>query len=226
MNETFDAVFQLHESTVRQYVDHFAVDARVDRVLGPDVCPWAGRLLLQTQSNLLFVVVDVQNHHFDFVVDLHHLCWMADTTPAHIGDVQQAVDTAQIHEGSEVGDILDGTLSQLTNLKIGEQRLLHLFAFFFDQTAARNNDVSACFVDLQNHALNFVSDVFCNVVRPPNVDLAGWQKHVDADIDKQTTLDLADDLAFDDIALFVSADDLFPLANAVGFSLGENNQAD
>ena len=32
---------------------------------------------------------------------------MPDSLMGHIGDVQQAIDTAQVDEGTKVGDILD-----------------------------------------------------------------------------------------------------------------------
>jgi hypothetical protein len=35
---------------------------------------------------------------------------MLDALPGHVGDVQQAVDAAQIHEGAVVGEVLDHAL--------------------------------------------------------------------------------------------------------------------
>lgn len=82
------------------------------------------------------------------------------------------------------------------------------------------------FIDLQNHAFDFLTDVFRDVVRTANIHLAGGQEHVDANIDEQAALDLADDLAFDNIALVVSADDFFPLANPIRLAAGKYDQAD
>ena len=138
VNQTFDAVFQLDEGTVRHDVDDFPADLRSDRVLAFDVVPGALFLLLQAESDLFFVAIDVQNHDFDFLVDLHHLGWMADTSPAHVGNMQQTVDTAQVNERTEVGDVLDRSLTQLTFCDFGQQVFLHLLALQLDQAATRN----------------------------------------------------------------------------------------
>jgi hypothetical protein len=58
---------------------------------------------------------------FDFLIDGNHLGWMADAFPAHVGDVQQTIDTTQVDERTEVGDVLDHTLADLTNFQFAHQ---------------------------------------------------------------------------------------------------------
>ncbi len=102
------------------------VTVRADRVLLLDVVPRVGLLLLQAQGDLLLLAVDVQDHDFDFLVDRDHFGRMADPLPAHVGDVQQAVDAAQVDERAEVGDVLDHALAELADFQFAEQ----LFAVF------------------------------------------------------------------------------------------------
>ena len=54
---------------------------------------------------------------------------MAHAAPRHVGDVQQAVDAAEIDERAVVGDVLDGALEHLA---FGErmQRVLLLLGVF------------------------------------------------------------------------------------------------
>ena len=70
-----------------------------------------------------------------------------------------------------------------------------------DQAAAADDDVAPRFVDLEHDALDRSADVFADVGRPADVDLAGRQEDVDADIDQQAALDLARDRAGDDVVL-------------------------
>ena len=226
MNQSLNAVFQLHEGTVRHHIDHFATNLRADRVLGLDVVPRAGVLLLQAERDLFLVAIDVQDHHLEFLVDLDHLGRMADATPAHVGDVQQAVDAAQVHERTEVGDVLDDALAKLAFDQFRQQGLLHLFALDFDEPSARDHDVAASLVDFQDQALDRLTAVRVDVLGTSNIDLAGGQEHVHADVDQQTALDLLENLALDDVPFLVGADDLFPLANAVGLPLGEQDQSE
>ena len=125
-----------------------------DRVLVGDRFPRAGRLLLQAQGDLFLLAVDVQDLHFDFLVDRHHLRRMADAAPAHVGDVQQAVDAAQVDERAEVGDVLDHALAELADFELLEQLRLLLGPLGLDQAAAADDDVAACFVDLEHEALD------------------------------------------------------------------------
>ena len=67
----------------------------------------------------------MQDLHFDLLVDLDHFRRMADAAPAHVGDVQQAVDAAQVDERAELGDVLDHALADLADFQRAEQlRLL------------------------------------------------------------------------------------------------------
>ena len=43
---------------------------------------------------------------------------MVDAAPAHVGDVQQAVDAAQVDERAELGDVLDDALAELADLEL------------------------------------------------------------------------------------------------------------
>ena len=184
VHQTFDAVFELHERAVAHHVDHGALHRRADRVLVRHLVPRAGALLLQAQGDLLLLVVDVENHHLDLVVDLHHFRRVIDAAPAHIGDVEQAVDAAQVDERAEVGDVLHDALAELADFQLLEQFALLLCPLGLDQAAAADDDVAACFVDLEDEALDFFADVFADIVRPADIHLARRQEHVHADIDQ------------------------------------------
>ena len=84
-----------------------------------------------------------------------------------------------------------------------------------DQLAAADDDVAPALVDLEDHALDLLIDVIGDVGRAADVDLAGRQEDVDADIDQQAALDLAGDLALDDVAFVIAGDDHLPGAHPV-----------
>jgi hypothetical protein len=46
-----------------------------------------------------------------------------DAFPGHVSNVQQAVDTAEIHERTVIGQVLDDALHDHTFLERGKQRL-------------------------------------------------------------------------------------------------------
>ena len=155
-----------------------------------------------------------------------HLGGMVDAAPAHVGDVQQAVDAAQVDERAEVGDVLDHALAELADFELGEQLLLLFGPLLLDQRPAADDDVPPRFVDLQHHALDGAADVVADVGRPADIDLAGRQEDVHADdVDQQAALDLAGDDAGDHVAFVDRLHDLHPGFDLVGLALAERDHA-
>ena len=92
--------------------------------------------MLQAKGDFLAFAVDVQDLDFDFVVDFDHVRWVADSAPAHIGDMKQTIDSAEVDERTEVGDIFDHTLASISFNKLLKQVPLEIFTLFFDQLTA------------------------------------------------------------------------------------------
>ncbi len=168
---------------------------------------------------------NVQDHHLDFVVDLEHIAGVVDSPPAHVGDVQEPVDAAQVDERAEVGDVLDGPLADLADGDLFEQFLLLLFALDLDELPPAHDDVAPAFVDLEDHAFDVLIDVVGDVGGAADIDLAGRQEDVHPDIDQEPALDLAGDTALDDVSFVVAGDHHLPGAHAVGFLAGEHDLA-
>src|SRR5262249_45355745 len=179
VDEALDARLELDEGAVAHDVDDLAGVAAADRVLRLDVGPRARRLLLQAQGDLLLVLVHRDDEHVERLIDVDHLVRVGDAAPAHVGDVQQAVDAAQVHEGAELGDVLDDAAADLAGLDLVEQLLLHLLALVLEELAAADDDVAASLVDLEDLALDGAADVVADVGGPADVHLAGRQEDVD-----------------------------------------------
>jgi hypothetical protein len=141
---------------------------------------------------------------------------MAHAAPGHVGDVQQAVDAAQVHEHAEVGDVLDDALAHLAVLDVLEQLLLLALALLLEQLAARDDHVHALGVDLDDARADGLADEVGDVVRATQVDLRGRQEDVDAlHVDQQAALDLAAADALDLVALLVLRRHALPRAQAI-----------
>ena len=95
----------------------------------------------------------------------------------------------------------------------------------FDQRAAADDDVAPGFVDLEHQALDRAADVVADVGRAADVDLAGRQEDVDADVDQQAALDLPRDRAGDDVAFLDGLHDLHPGLDLLGLALAEDDHA-
>jgi hypothetical protein len=165
-----------------------------------DLLPGAGLLLLEAEGDLLLVVVDVEDLDLDLLVDADHLRGVVDPAPGHVGDVQQAVDAAEVDEGAEVGDVLDRALDDVALVEVLEEALACGRRARFDELAAGDDDVAALGVDLEDLRADGAADELADVVGTADVDLAGGQEDRHADIDEQAALDLPHAGALDGVA--------------------------
>ena len=96
---------------------------------------------------------------------------MVDPPPGHVGDVQQTVDATQIDEGAEVGDVLDHALADLALLQLLDDLDPHLLPLLLEHGAARDDDVAAGLVELDDLEGEFLADELIEVFDLANVDL-------------------------------------------------------
>ena len=150
---------------------------------------------------------------------------MVDAAPGHVGDVQQAVDAAEVHEGAVLGDVLDDAVEDLALFERLEGLVLLLGVLLFEHGLAGEHDVAALLVDLDHAHPELLAPERVEVAHRPHVDLAARQEGADADVDGEAALDPLDDPARDDAALLVGALDLVPDLHLLGLLLGEDDVA-
>ncbi len=75
---------------------------------------------------------------------------MTHTLPRHVGDVQEAIDAAEVDERAVIGEVLDDALDDSTFLQTLEQLFALLGEFTLDHRATRNDDVVALAVELDD----------------------------------------------------------------------------
>ena len=167
--------------------------------------------------------VVLEHDDVDVVVDLEQLRRMADAAPRHVGDVQQAVDAAQIDERAVVGDVLDDALEHLALGERLERVLLLLRVLFFEQRLARQHDVAALLVDLDDAHPQLLAAQRVEISHGTHVDLRSGQERADADVHGEPALDPLDDAADDDLALGIGLLDLVPNLHLLGFFAREDD---
>ena len=159
--------------------------------------------LLHAQRNAVFLLVELEYLGFDFVADRQHFRRMLDAAPGEIGDVQQAVDAAQVHERAVIGDVLDDALDHCAFLQAGEQRLALGALRRFQHCAARYHHVVALAVELDDLEIHLLVFVGRGVLDRADIHQRTRQEGADAvHHDSETALDLAVDHALHERALF------------------------
>jgi len=118
VHQTLDALLDADERTKRHQLGDLPRHDLTDRVGTGEMAPRIFLSSLERQRNPLAIHVDVEHLDGDLVAHVDDLGRMVDVLPRQLGDVHQAVDTAEIDERAEVDDrrhdtLADGALGQL-----------------------------------------------------------------------------------------------------------------
>src|SRR5690606_16869112 len=198
-------------------VGDLAEHARVGRVAARDVVPRILAQLLQAQADAVALLVVLEHAHVEFLADLDHLGRVAHALPGHVGDVQQAVDAAQVDERAVVGEVLDHALEHGALDQLLEQLLALFRVLALDHRAAGDDDVVALAVQLDQLELELLAFQVGRVAHRAHVDQRTGQEAADVlDVDGETTLDLAADAAGDGLVLLERFLELVPHHRALG----------
>src|SRR5205823_58300 len=181
---------------------HLARDDRPGRVAVEDVVPRTRRQLPQAETDLVPLTIDLQHDDLDRLPRLDDVARLLDAVPAHLADVQEPVDAADIDKSAE---ILDGADDALADLPLGQLvpgLLTLLLALLLQQSAAADDQVAFVPVHLGDHAAQTLVDELLGVLDPVQIDLTDGQEAADAvDVDRQAALVRLGDAGLDDHAL-------------------------
>src|SRR5579863_910614 len=212
--EAFNSLFQLDECSVVGHADYTSRHMSALRIAMLGVEPRIRRQLLESKRNALLVFVVLQNLDLDLITDVHQIFGVRKTSPRHVCDVQQAVETAQIDERAALGQVLDdsgqdGALFQML------QSFGPFFGLLaFQQFLAGNNDVAALLVELDYGNLDRPALHAIQITDGTQIDLRSRKECVRTmDVDRQTTFDPINHQSFDGPFLVVGLFDLFPRVN-------------
>src|SRR5512139_3669266 len=180
VHQALDAFLDLDERAVVGQVGDLAEHAGALRIAAGDADPRVVTQLLQAERNAVLLGVVAQDLGFEFLADVHHFGRVLDAAPGHVGDVQQAVDAAEVHERAVVGDVLDHALDDRALLQRLEQLGALLALRELDDGAARQHDVVALAVELDDLEVEGLALVRGGVLDRTHVDQRARQERADA----------------------------------------------
>ena len=216
----------LDEGAVLGHVGDLAHDLGAGRVALGQAVPRILAQLLQAQGNAAGLAVELQDLGLELLADAQHVAGMLDAPPSDVGDVQQAVDAAQIDEGAVIGDVLDHAVDDGPLVEGLQQSFALLAQRLFQNGAARNNDVVALLVELDDFELDLFALVGGGVLDGAHVDQRPGQEGADAvDHDGHAALDLAGDDAMQNLVLGHRDFQHAPIGGALGFFAGQDGLA-
>ena len=226
VDQALDARLQLHERAVIGDVRDAALELRADRIAGGDALPRIGEELLDAERDAVRLVVDLDDLHLHRLADVHDLGRVVHAPPRHVGDVQEAVDAAEIDERAVFGDVLDHAVDDLALLEVRHELGALLGAALLEHGAARHDDVAAAAVHLEDLERLRHAHERADVAHRTDVDLAARQeRHGAVEIDRVAALDLVEDDAVDALAGLEGLLELHPRFLAARLVAGDDGLA-
>src|ERR1041385_3258844 len=226
VDQPFDALFELDEGAVVGERDDAAAHLGAERVALDDVGPGVLSLLLVAEGDALGGGIELEDEDFDLVADVEVFGWMVDAAPGDVGDVQQAVDAAEVDEDAVVGDVLDDAVGELPFLQAPERLRLLRFLLDFEDGPARKDDVVPLLVEGDDLELVLVAAQGVEVLDRLGVDERSGEEGLDAaDVDGEAALDAVGDAAADRLLVLVRGLDLVPDPHARRFFAREDDVA-
>ncbi len=191
---------------------------RVGRITAGDVLPRIRAQLLEAERDTRTFAVELQDADFHFLADGDHFGRMLDALPGHVGDVQQAIDAAEIDEGAIVGEVLDRTLHHRTFLQVVHERAALGGEFLFHDRAPRNDHVVALLVELDDLELERLAFEVGGIAYRAHIhQRAGQERAHVLELHREATLHAAGDDADDDFGFGEGLLEAGPGAGTFGF---------
>ena len=150
VDQAFDALLQLDERAVVGDGEDAAANLRADRVALGRIQPRVRRQLLEAERNALLVLVELQHLHLDLVADVDQVARVRQPAPAHVGDMQQAVEAAHIDERAVVGQVLHRSGEDAALFQGGQRDRLLGVLLLFEEFLAADDHVAALLVQLDD----------------------------------------------------------------------------
>src|SRR6185312_3661140 len=113
--------------------------------------------LLQAQRDAVALAIELQHAHVELVADVDDFGRVTHALPRHVGDVQQAVDAAEVDERTVIGEVLDDALDDRAFLQALEQLFALLGELALDDRATRDDDVVALAIELDDLELKLLA---------------------------------------------------------------------
>src|SRR5688572_439512 len=223
VDQALDSRLELHEGAIVDQADHLAVHPRAHRVLLVDQRPGILRALFVAQRHPLGLAVELEHRHLDLVADREMLGRVVDAAPGDVGDVEEAVDPAQVDEHAVVGDVLDHAREHRALAQPRQGLGLLLLVLLLEHRLARQHDVVAPAVEADDLELQLLAAQRLEVLDRLDVHQLARQEGAHAHVHGQTPLDAVDHPALDDLAFLEAVLDVGPHPHPLGLLLGEED---
>ena len=220
-----DAVGDANERTERNELGDLARCDLTDRVGAGEHLPRVFLGGLERERHALAVEVDLEDLDGDFLAHLDDLGCVLDVLPRELRDVHETVDATEVDERTEVDDRRHRALADLALVQVVEEVRARLRLGLLEQRTAREHDVVAVLVELEDLRLDLLTQVRGQVTDAAQLDQRCGEESAQADVDDESTLDDLDHGTGDNTVVLLDLLDVAPRTLVLGTLLREDEAA-
>ena len=159
MDQSLHTLFEDYEGSIVDDAHHLAFDPFSNRVFFGDQNPRIFESLFVPEGDPFPFAVEPKHDNIDLVADLEVLAGVPHPTPRDIGDVEQPVETSQVHEDTVVGQVLNRTADQFTLFEVGHGLVFVLSLFLLEDRLARQHHIRATPVKGDDLGFNLLIEI-------------------------------------------------------------------
>ena len=127
--------------------------------------------LLVAERNTATLLVEIEDHDLDRLVELNNFRRMIDTSPREVGDMHKTINTAKIDEDTEVGDRLDDSFEDEPLLKPCKDLLALACKVLLKENFMRDDNVLVGVIDLHDTDIELAVDQSIEIAHRADIDL-------------------------------------------------------
>lgn len=147
-------------------------------------CHGSSWVALEGQGDALTIEVNVEHLDGNLVADLDNLGRVVDVLPRQLGNVDQAVNAAQINECTEVDDGGHDAFANLALLELGQEGFAHFGLGLFEVLTTGEHHIVAVLVELEDLGLDGLANVRGQVADATHFDQGCRQEASQTDVDR------------------------------------------
>src|ERR1039458_1023481 len=134
------------------------------------------RFIFALPRYALLVFVVLQHLHLNLVAHVHQITRVRQPSPRHVSDVQQAIESAEVHERTVLRQVFHHSGQYRTLFQMFQRLVAFLALLAFQQFLAGNHDVTALLVELDDCHFKRLALHALKIPDGPQIHLRSWQK--------------------------------------------------
>ena len=222
MNQALNARLQLRKSAKGSQTHNGCTNHCANRIFFGCQAPRIRNQLFQAERNLFLLRIYAQNINLNLIALFQNVGRLINSVPSHLGNVQQAINTAQIHKSAKAGQTRNYALAYLALGNLSPDSFLLFLLFFQFQLFRRKQQAVFIFITFNNFSGKLFADINLNIINKMSVQLRIRHKTAHANIHQHAAFNSLNHFAGNHAVFLFKLQQLIPNFNHIDHPFGNH----